>query len=293
MAKKASHILIFGLVLLTCFSCGIFKTNSKFQTSDSGLKFKFIEKYNGRIVPENGKLLSLRMNYGTEDTLFFDSNTLPEKTTKLQMQASAFPGDFYEMMQMMHLGDSVVFFLDAKSFYTKTLGNSKLPDYASDVDKMIFHVKIMKIQTEEEIEQEKEAIINEMKNGEPERIKQYLTENKIETQATRSGLYVVIEKEGSGPKPQKGDRVKLHYTGTLLNGTKFDSSVDRGQPFIFPIGKGNVIKGWDEGIAMLHVGSKAKLIIPSNLGYGDHDRGSIIKAYSTLIFDVELLDIIK
>jgi len=151
----------------------------------------------------------------------------------------------------------------------------------------------MKIQTEEEIEQEKEAIINEMKNGEPERIKQYLTENKIETQATRSGLYVVIEKEGSGPKPQKGDRVKLHYTGTLLNGTKFDSSVDRGQPFIFPIGKGNVIKGWDEGIAMLHVGSKAKLIIPSNLGYGDHDRGSIIKAYSTLIFDVELLDIIK
>ena len=96
----------------------------------------------------------------------------------------------------------------------------------------------------------------------------------------------------SGPKPDKGDNVKVHYTGKLLDGTKFDSSVDRGKPFEFVLGQGRVIKGWDEGIAMMHKGGKATLIIPSHLGYGERGAGQgQIPPYATLIFEVELLDI--
>jgi peptidylprolyl isomerase len=84
--------------------------------------------------------------------------------------------------------------------------------------------------------------------------------------------------------------VKVHYTGKLLDGTKFDSSVDRGEPFGFTLGKGQVIKGWDEGIGLMNVGGKATLIIPSSIAYGDRDMGTI-PPYSTLVFDVELLEV--
>jgi len=84
--------------------------------------------------------------------------------------------------------------------------------------------------------------------------------------------------------------VKVHYTGTLLNGTKFDSSRDRNEPFEFTLGQGQVIKGWDEGIALMNVGGKATLVIPSTIAYGDRDMGTI-PPYSTLVFDVELMDV--
>ncbi|HEX8493248.1 MAG TPA: FKBP-type peptidyl-prolyl cis-trans isomerase [Pyrinomonadaceae bacterium] len=107
---------------------------------------------------------------------------------------------------------------------------------------------------------------------------------------TASGLKYVDLVEGTGPTPQLGQTVVVHYTGTLQNGTKFDSSVDKNRPFSFPIGRGSVIKGWDEGLMTMKVGGKRKLIIPPKLGYGNQDQPNI-PANSTLIFDVEMLGI--
>lgn len=108
---------------------------------------------------------------------------------------------------------------------------------------------------------------------------------------TPSGLKYVEIQEGTGETPQTGQTVKVHYTGTLEDGTKFDSSRDRGQPFKFNIGRGQVIKGWDEGLSTMKVGGRRKLIIPSELGYGARGAGGVIPPYSTLIFDVELLGV--
>jgi FKBP-type peptidyl-prolyl cis-trans isomerase len=107
---------------------------------------------------------------------------------------------------------------------------------------------------------------------------------------TPSGLIYVITHHGEGPQPKTGDTVIVNYTGLLTNGMKFDSSLDRGRPFSFELGAGRVIKGWDEGIAKLHVGDQATLIIPSDLGYGARGSGPIPKD-STLIFIVELMGI--
>jgi peptidylprolyl isomerase len=109
--------------------------------------------------------------------------------------------------------------------------------------------------------------------------------------ATASGLKYIDMVEGTGATPQKGQTVVVHYTGTLENGNKFDSSVDRGKPYEFRLGEGAVIKGWDEGLASMKVGGKRKLIIPPVLGYGQRGSPPNIPPNSILLFDVELLGV--
>lgn len=117
-----------------------------------------------------------------------------------------------------------------------------------------------------------------------------MTGTAAKVMKSASGVKVEVTKEGTGPLPRPGQTVTVHYTGRLTNGKKFDSSRDRGEPISFRLGAGQVIKGWDEGIALLKVGSRAVLTIPPHLGYGAKGAGGVIPPNAVLIFDVELLD---
>ncbi len=133
------------------------------------------------------------------------------------------------------------------------------------------------------------------KSSEPNRKagEAFLAENKKKTDVVTlpSGMQYQIMKMGDGPKPLATDKVRTHYHGTLIDGTVFDSSVDRGQPAEFPVG--GVIQGWVEALQLMPVGSKWKLFIPYNLAYGERSAGAAIKPYSALVFEVELLEILK
>lgn len=108
---------------------------------------------------------------------------------------------------------------------------------------------------------------------------------------TDTGMRYEIIREGTGPAPKRGDSVTVHYTGWLEDGTKFDSSVDRNHPFTFKLGVGQVIQGWDDGVATMKVGGKTKFFIPSELGYGSRGAGGVIPPNAQLVFEVELLSI--
>ena len=108
---------------------------------------------------------------------------------------------------------------------------------------------------------------------------------------TASGLQIEELVVGSGNAATAGQKVSVHYTGWLTNGTKFDSSKDRGEPFIFPLGKGHVIRGWDEGVQGMKVGGTRRLVIPADLGYGARGAGGVIPPNATLLFEVELLGV--
>ncbi len=108
---------------------------------------------------------------------------------------------------------------------------------------------------------------------------------------TDSGLEYIEVEAGTGAQAKTGDVVRVHYTGTLDDGTQFDSSHDRGQPFEFTLGRGQVIAGWDEGIALMRVGGKATLVVPHDLGYGERGYPGVIPPRATLHFDVELVGI--
>ena len=146
----------------------------------------------------------------------------------------------------------------------------------------IFDALMKKQQEEERLKKEKEQAKIAL-----------ILEKEKEAKVYDSGLKIYILEQGIEPKPKKGDRVRIHYTGYLRNGKKFDSSLDRNQPFVTPIGVGRVIKGWDEGIQKLNVGTKAILYIPANMAYGKRGAGRVIPPNSDLIFEVELLDVMK
>jgi len=115
--------------------------------------------------------------------------------------------------------------------------------------------------------------------------------SQSDTNTALSGLKYLIIEEGDGPDAEAGKAVEVHYTGYLLDGKKFDSSLDRNEPIMFVLGAGQVIKGWDEGISLMNVGDKMRLIIPSELAYGNKGAGDIIPPDATLVFDVELVSV--
>jgi len=140
----------------------------------------------------------------------------------------------------------------------------------------------------------KEKVAKDRKKAEEKKkLAQSFEEKKKQAKKYDSGLMIYTIKEGKGPQPKRGQIVKVHYTGYLKDGTKFDSSIDRGQPIQFPVGTGKVIAGWDEGIMKMKEGGKAILFIPPHLGYGQMGAGGVIPGNADLIFEVELVKVGK
>ena len=210
---------------------------------------------------------------------------------------------FNEALNTMRVGDAITVIASSKlAFgaqglqgrvmpYTTILYTAKLNSITSKAqhDKDVAKEKIAADKKKKAAELEALG----MKAQEAKTIAKYISDNKVTVTPTSTGLYYIQTEEGTGIQAVAGDKVKVHYRGTLLDGTPFDASYDRGAPYEFTLGKGQVIKGWDQGIALMKVGGKGVLIVPSELGYGAAARGGVIHAYAPLKFEVELVEVTK
>ncbi len=291
--KNAKYLIII-FVIASMAACGLGNDKS-FKETESGLKYLF-HISDGDEKPQIGDILSMQMIYTVEDTVLFDSR-LSEMPVYIPLLESQYPGDIYEAMGMMAVGDSATFKMNAADFFMYTAGMMELPPFITQSSELIFDIKLLKAMDEEGFAVEEQRMMEEQMAKDLLRAEQeeelrleYIAEEGITVTPTESGLYYIEIEAGNGPAAQPGSMVSVHYEGRLLDGSVFDSSHDRGEPIEFILGQGWVIPGWDEGIGMMRVGGKARLVIPSHLGYGDRGAGPMIPAYSTLVFDVELVD---
>lgn len=265
-----------------------------YKPTGTGLYYKEIVKNEGELL-KNGDVVKINLAYYVNDSLLLTTDSFPEPAYDM-VRESMFQGDLYEGFRMMHVGDSMSFMISADSAFLKQFRAEELPSFIKPGDYLRWEVVIddamseeaylEEMQKQQQKMQEEQAIQEQQSKAE---FAAWLTANGVKAEPRESGLIYVCTKKGKGPKPGYKQNVKVHYTGKLLDGTVFDSSVERGEPIAFPLGVGQVIKGWDEGIALMSKGEKGILYIPYDLAYGSRQVGPI-PAFSNLIFEVELVD---
>ncbi|MFH0999753.1 MAG: FKBP-type peptidyl-prolyl cis-trans isomerase [Bacteroidota bacterium] len=279
---------IFFLFLIVSYlftACSYFNKYPGYSKAESGLLYKFHNKKDGKKA-NIGDFITVEIKYqSNEDSLTFENNG---NIFSMEMIMPVYAGDINEALAMMSQGDSATFVIRADSFLLNNAHLVRLPDFIDDRSRIIFDVKLHKIQSPQELELERELEFTEALKKESDAIQEYLANNNYQTKALNSGLYFIELKKGRGISAVD-KQVSVHYTGKFLDGSVFDSSYSRGKPIEFNVGSGQVIRGWDEGIAKMRKGGKALLLIPSKLGYGS-GRG-LIPPYTPLLFEVELIDV--
>lgn len=262
-----------------------------FEKAPSGLIYKIHRSTPGLPPARVGDILTANLRYFIDDSLLFDSRFMGRELM-FPLINPAFRGDFYEGLLMMSAGDSASFICRADSVFKLMFMVRDMPSFVKPKSVVRFDIGLIRFQSQEAYERERQQAIQAMIEESNQALEEFIRTNGITVKPTASGLYYVEHTKGSGQTPRAGQAVRVHYKGTLLDGTKFDSSYDRGQPFEFTLGMGQVIKGWDEGIALMQEGGKAMLILPQHLAYGERQAGSI-PPFSPLVFEVELIEIVK
>ncbi|MCR9251143.1 MAG: FKBP-type peptidyl-prolyl cis-trans isomerase [bacterium] len=258
-------------------------SNPNVVETPSGLEVEFLRKANGDKF-EVGDELEVNLVYVTEDgRKLFDTDERGG-SVKIRMTDQD-KGLFHEMIQTLTVGDSATCEIVVENLYEETFGRP-VPDTIKRGTMLKFNIGIKSaLNLNEIIEAQKkvDAVI----------IDDYLERNNIQAQKDKTGLRYVVTKEGTGEKPNIGDSLVVHYSGRILEtGKQFDSSLEKGKPFEFVVGRG-VIEGWSRGFTLLNEGSKATLYIPSGMGYGPMGYPRLIPRNAVLIFDVEFIEIKK
>ncbi len=296
MIMKKILLFFSSSLLLFITSCKQSKFKG-YEESERGLYYKFFVKNDTTVSPqpEDGIAIRFIIKKQSNDSIISNSKDISRdgsSVLKFLLQKPTFKGSIEDGILMMHKQDSASFIISADSFFLKTQKMNELPPYIRPGEYLNVHIKLVDIKTHKELEENQKKQEQEMtqrKQEELVNLNAYIQKNNIKEKPAGSGLYYIELKKGKGEKITTNYVVKVHYRGELLDGTVFDSSEGK-EPIEFIAGMGEVIKGWDEALLMMQKGTKAKVIIPSSIGYGAQQAGPI-PPYSTLVFTIEIVDI--
>ncbi|MFA7381547.1 MAG: FKBP-type peptidyl-prolyl cis-trans isomerase [Bacteroidia bacterium] len=263
-----------------------------FETSETGLKYLFHEHDEEGKLPKLGDVIEVHMvGKSSTDSTIFDTYKNGQPFI-INVMEPTFKGSLEEGFMMMAKGDSATFKINADSLFTKTFQRPR-PEFVPAGSDVTFTLKMVNVMTSKEME-EKVRLENEEKRKKQEALyNEFLKGPQVANyKKTASGLmYEITKTNAAGKGVKDGDSVQVHYTGKLLNGETFDSSVDRGEPVTFPIGQGAVIPGWEEGVKLMKEGEKINLVIPQELAYGERGAGGRIPPYAAIMFEIELIKV--
>jgi len=270
-----------------------------FKKTESGIYYKFFKenKDSVKAMPENMLTLNIkyRVKISGKDSVLFTSAGMA-RPFEIVLKKPEFKGDIYEAFAMLHKGDSATFILSAKDFFQKTAKYPKMPEGIDSTSKMFFDVKLVKAESMEAREKAQKAKAEKLKSEEPAKLQNYLTKNNVTVKPNASGIYIITKTAGSGRAIQKGDFVKFHLGVYSIEGKKIFNSMDNNKPMTLEFGKPFDTKGFEEAIGTLKKGSKATVLVPSEMGFGEKGKHNmngdeIIPPFSTVVYDIEILDL--
>jgi FKBP-type peptidyl-prolyl cis-trans isomerase len=285
--------LIFALVAVAALGVACSKYPG-FKKDVTGFYYKYYEINKDSLQPVTGDVVEMVYTLRTKDSVLLDHVPLMDIVSE-----SLFKGDIYDALRTMHLGDSATFIMNADTFFHYFWGQP----FPYDKKDLYFDLKLKNITPKEEYERQQavqaqmyEAMIEELRLEEEDLIQDYIATHKIKAKATENGLYLQKNSVGKGKAIKSGATVKVHYTGKLLDGSVFDSSLERGEPIMLVVGSGQVIPGWEEALLLMKGGDRATVIVPSKMAYGRRgfrgERGeTIIPPYTPLLFEMEVVSV--
>ncbi|MDR2008877.1 MAG: FKBP-type peptidyl-prolyl cis-trans isomerase [Bacteroidales bacterium] len=266
------------------------KPGNIFQKTKSGLEYKYITTGKNRKFPKISDVIHVTMTYRTQnDSMLFDSREIDKDFKMRLMPPSHEGGTIEEAFSMLREGDSAIFKIDAANFLIFTQGKTYLPAYVKKGDKFIFNIKMNKIVENSEFIKQNSEIFTYYIEQEKSLIERLVLEINYPRSIQKSGLNIISVSKGDGRKVKDGDLVTVDYTASFIDGSVFDSTIERNSPFRFVVGKNEVIEGLEEGVKTMNIGDHSIFIIPFRLAYGETRHG-IIPPFSTLIFEVKLID---
>ena len=293
-----SKFLIFGFSLLLLSACWQRSPYKGYSQSGTGLYYKLCAIGDGEVKPEKGDLLKMAITFKTlKDSVFMDGFSFNEMGVLIvpYKETPSFKGSFEEGLATMNVGDSTSFIVNADSLFQRYY-NLPTPYFLEQDKYLKMDVRLLGILNNDEYFQEFEKY-QQFKNGlsetEDKLLNLYLDTNQVDFAPYYNGMYYLPIKQGVGRFPKSGDKVKIHYKGYFLNGKQFESTYERNYPLEVTLGvEGQVILGFQSAIRMLNEGAKTKFVIPSHLAFGENGSSTkIVPAYTTVIYEIELLSI--
>ena len=283
-----TNFALLTLLALIIASCGESQFDG-YQKTDNGLYYKFYVQNDDTIKPEMGDITTVAMVYGTKDSVLFNSNKIP-RPIEIPVDHH-FKGDLFEGLKMMSIGDSASFMISADSFFLITARSPQLPEFIDSGSFLLFDIKMVDFLTQAEKIKKDQELLNQRRDEEMVDLQNYIEANNITIKPLESGLYFISEKKGRGGKVVNGEMVSFNMTVSLIDGTKIFSTLDRGEPIEIEYGQKFDTEGLEQGLGLMKKGGKAKLIVPSSIGFGAEQRGQVIPPYSTLVYDVEIVNL--
>jgi FKBP-type peptidyl-prolyl cis-trans isomerase FkpA len=304
-----------SLVFLALATLGLASCSGGFKKADGGLLYEIHVDKGGPLI-EQGDFIALNVIGKRDDDSVLINSYDAGHPIEMVVQKSTSKGDIFSGLEKLAEGDSATIKIDADSMFKKGQRppnfKGKYLTYDIKIEKVIAKGKLSEQVFEGRVNEYIKSLTPQLEKAEAAKIQKYIAHENLKVTQTPDSLDYVITQQGTGPKPAVGDTAVVSYTGRLLNGKIFDSSIKdtvgkalklpnpilqanpmrKYTPIHIPVGEKRVIAGWDEGLLLMNKGSKAIFIVPSKLGFGERGAGNVIPPFAPIAFEVELVDII-